>query len=397
MTIRAEAARGGRQHYLPAAYLGRFSWKTSKRPRNRPLWVRDLRSRRPYIRSAEDVAWELGLYDVRDDSLGQAGTADVTWGYERQLSRAIDALEDKRSPLDGRLWLCALVPFVASLFVRGPDFPEEHEQRLTPGVRETIGGSSRDNGTAARLIQFQELLAPVMAAEWHVAHFPADVDLITNDIGYSVASTPDGEGYVVPLSRTTALVILGSSSRTVLKWENGAWIAPIDHRPLPAQEVPRLRMALGNFARLSVFGPTEAAVVQGAAKLGTAPKESDSILLGGSATGVDLECHLYDYFRVLSALRQSPETAQAAADEIDWAAVAETWTGHVAVEVLFTEERMGGVHVEGGQIALDLAFGIASRKARRAAGDFRRGARTLAELDWIRNAPTNIGRIDRMF
>jgi hypothetical protein len=62
---------GTYQHYLPAAYLGRFSADTKKAARDRPLWVRSLAAPRPHIAAASKVGGEVGLYDVKDDSLVQ--------------------------------------------------------------------------------------------------------------------------------------------------------------------------------------------------------------------------------------------------------------------------------------------------------------------------------------
>src|SRR5712691_2142162 len=47
----------------------------SPRARERRLWARDLRSGRLFLRGAEDLAWQIGLYDVTGNALGQSASA----------------------------------------------------------------------------------------------------------------------------------------------------------------------------------------------------------------------------------------------------------------------------------------------------------------------------------
>jgi hypothetical protein len=47
---------------------------------------------------------------------------DDAWKYEPRLPKAIAALDDRTVPLDGHTWAEVLVPFISSLFIRGPEF-----------------------------------------------------------------------------------------------------------------------------------------------------------------------------------------------------------------------------------------------------------------------------------
>jgi hypothetical protein len=67
---------GTYQHYLPAAFLGRFSADTKKSARSRPLWVRGLAARRSHVSSALKVGGEVGVYDVDDGTLGREKALD---------------------------------------------------------------------------------------------------------------------------------------------------------------------------------------------------------------------------------------------------------------------------------------------------------------------------------
>jgi hypothetical protein len=360
---------------MPAAYLGRFSWKDSKRPRERPLWAWDLRSFRPFIITAKDAAWQIGLYDAESKWIGGSPTLDVAWGYESSLPRALDSLAN--SPIvDGQLWTLTLVPFVAGLFVRGPDFHQQYRQRFPEGLETVAPAILRpDHSTAGRLLDFQHLLAPVMTSRWTVLHFAPSAELVTSDTGFATASTPVGESYVVPLDRCTALVITPSTSRQVLSWVDGHWVALLEHYDVADSDVPDLKRAMGAFARHAIYGPTRESVEQASQQLAAAPHVGPAML----GAEVDLGCHLYDYFRVVSALQSTPADAQSAADSIDWPAVERLWPAPVVFELLFPERTVGGVQADGHHITVDLTLGAAVRKVRRAAGDFRKGAMTLME------------------
>jgi len=73
------------------------------------------------------------------------------------------------------------------------------------------------------------------------------------------------------------------------------------------------------YAEHAVYGPTKESVEDASVQLGSALRIGPS-LLGGAAGGIDLGCHQYDYFRILSALHSVPEDTQTAVDDINWSA-----------------------------------------------------------------------------
>jgi hypothetical protein len=295
--------RGTYQHYIPAAFIGRFSWDLSKRARSRPVWVRSVHAPRSYVSSASTIAGQIGLYDLSGDSLGSDRTVDIAWGYERALPAALDRL-GRRDRLDGRLWVTALVPFVAGLFVRGPEFQQEFAKRIPPGVSALVGDI--DNATKARLIDLQVLLAPVMAARWAVVHFPASAELITSDRGYALTTTPLGgfPSYVIPIDPHAALVVTPQRCGQNLAWSGERWIAEVARFDAAEAEAESLNRATAAFARHAVYGPTQAIVDAASDELGSAAR-----LTAGLFEVLDPASHLYDYFRVLCLLdRGAPET-----------------------------------------------------------------------------------------
>jgi len=361
--------------------LGRFSSQTTGRRRRGLLWVKSVSARDPYRRAAEKLAAQVGLYDVGDSSLGPGGTADIAWGYERYLQAALDTLADRDARLDGQLWARGAVLFLAGLFVRGPEFQDEFARRIAAISRDLrMDGAS--NAVAGRLIDFQLLLAPVLAARWTVLHFGPTVELITSDRGYALTSTPDGSehAYVVPIDRHTALVVAPRSAGVPLFWREGSWSAQVEHRDAPDAEAPALNRAIAAFAIEAVFGSRRETVEAVAGQVGAAPR-----LSAGLFAGLDPVSHLYDYFRVLAALKVDPGEAAAAARGLDWSHISDAdWTAPIIVELLFPERAKGGVSVGEGRIVVDLSYGIALREARREAKDPAMGALGMVDLSQLR-------------
>lgn len=376
---------GTYQHYLPAAYLGRFSADTKNAARDRPLWVRSLAAPRSYIAAASKVGGKVGLYDVDDDSLGPDKTLDTAWGYENYLPRALEALKLRDQPLDARDWLLGAVVFVAGLFARGPEFQEEFAQRLPASLRqESPRIGSPDHATGARLIDLQILLAPILAARWTVVHFPDNEDLVVSDRGYALTATPGGgaASYAIPISRQAALVLTPRDTGKPLRWSGSSWAVDVEHFDAVPGDAAALNQATGAFAREAVFGCSQQGVEQAGANLGKADR-----LTAGLFEVLDPASHLYDYFRVLIAIAEPPGAERSLNDEVDWKKVsAEDWQAPVVVELLFPDRTQGGVRVSEGRITIDLTYGIKQRRIRKTTGDFRMGALSHVELDALKRA-----------
>jgi len=336
------------------------------------LWVRGRGAPGAAVKAADDVAWDLDIY----------GTADFSWTYESGLPAALDALE-RQPPLNCRVWTEVLVPFVAALFVRSPDFIREFERRFSPQIAARFSAvTAHDRGSGPRLIEFQQLLAPVMAMRWAVLHNLTATPLITSDAAFAPTVTPLGLGYVIPIGPRSALLLAQAQSRAVLRWQGGRWVAPIEHLLTRDDLQPQgWNRAIAAQARREVVGSTQSSVDAVEVEVGIGPALG-SAFLGGLAQ-VDLGCHLYDYFRVISALGVPLVDAARAADEIDWRRATRRWAAPIAVEVLFPERTSGGVRIEDGAIVVDLSLGLDVRRHRRAAGDFREGARIQVPVDKI--------------
>lgn len=260
------AAPGPKQHFLPAAFIGRFSTETSGPRRQRRVWVRRRGEPEAFRVRAQDVGYEMDLYTLLDVDSDPA-LVDQTWSrVESQLPKALDELlASDLGYLDAHTWLETLVPFVTSLFVRGPEFNRRFESRLEEMFGEPSERVARniDNTNVARLFELQRLYAVVIRAEWRVVHFPPDTPLLSTDVGYSLTrnTADDRTGYVVPLDLTTALSLIRGPDRPTLWWRNRTWIAgPIMHVSMPASQAETLNQTSARSAVEEIYGPTQDSV-----------------------------------------------------------------------------------------------------------------------------------------
>ncbi len=109
----------------------------------------------------------------------------------------------------------------------------------------------------------------------------------------------------------------------------------------------------------------------------------------------DLNCHLYDYFRVQSAVSTDIGDGQAAADRIDLD-TAKTWRAPVAVQLNYVERTRGGVTVEeGATVRLSLKLGVRLCGRRRGVGDFRRGGFSVFPVAHLQEHGIQLGLMCR--
>jgi hypothetical protein len=335
--------------------------------------VADARAGKIFTQVPENVAFRKGLYEVPNPNPEHLGDHIDLWGYESGLTGAIDELIDRDTPMDAKPWLDYLVPFVAGLFARGPD-------------------ANAGQNNAARIMAFQEMLAPVMVSKWTVLHYSSG-EVVTSDRAIAAVQTPIGPGIAIPLDPSHALLLSHETERIVAQRENAAWHAPIDYIGMNAKDALELRAALSAFAFTSLFGPTRESVTIDLGALGTDNETWPDLI--ANPDNCDLNCHLYDYFRVLSAVSTRIGDGQAAADRIDLdAAVA--WRAPIAVQLNFVERTCGGVTVEeGSAVHLSVKLGTELCQRRRAIGDFRRGNFSIFRLDELQPRGIKLGRMCR--
>lgn len=318
---------------------------------------------------ASDLAYVTGLYDLPDPNPNWLGDSIDLWGYEAGLPKALEALRDHRV-IDARLWIHNLVPFVAGLFSRGPD-------------------ANNGENNEGRVIQFQEQLAPVMAANWIVLHFP-EASLPTSDRALGPARVGALTGYLVPVDPSSALLLTRGISRQIASYKKGRWYVRVPHRNVTDTDLKTVRESLAKFALSSIYGPSRESVGAVPTKhIGTANRVWPSLLV--SEKDCDLICHVYDYFRVASAIARPPADAQGAADRIDLTSVSSNWTLPIAHVGLRPERTRGGVIVDGDAITQDLRLGIAIKRLRMEHGEAIRGAYAVFPIQHFLSSGHRIG------
>jgi len=331
------------QHFLPASYIGRFSLEKAGPWRKRTVWVQRV-GRDPYQASAEYVGSSRRIYDREKPATTDAATIDNGWKYESRFPLAINALDDRSTPLDGHLWAEVLVPFVSSLFIRGIDFAGRYETRI-PGLTgpptdesaEPLFESWRDNTLSARQIEWQRILAPIMSAQWTVVHGSGTPVLATNDVAHCLMTKlghrPDDVSYAIPISTSSVLVLERRAVRRILDWDGQRWTAPIAHRDTTDDDLTNCSRAIQRGAYMEVYGPTREVVALPTPDFRSKVPAVGPGLLIPHARSRALLPYLEDYFRVLTLLGYSPTEYQARQEGIDWAVVAQSWTSMVQLVV----------------------------------------------------------------
>lgn len=348
-----------RQHYLPASYVGRFSLNSEGSLRDRAIWVQRVQ-RVPYKASAEYVGHARRLYD-RESADAGARSVDRSWAYEARLPQAIDALSDPATPLDGGIWMQVLVPFISSLFIRGLDFKQRYASRL-PGITGPADDGSasvpldswHDNTLTSALIEWQRLLAPIIAAQWIVLHGSGAPILPTNDVAHCLTSPPgepDRIAYAFPLDPSTMLVLERRPVRRVLDWDGTCWTAPVEHKLMPDTDLMNARLPIQHGALREVYGPTLESVAFAAPAFKPEVGPAGPGFLLPSPRMRALIPYLKDYFRLLTLL--DGDAARASEGPIDWTVVANVWKAPVQVGANMPAFP-GGLAVVGRSVYLDL-------------------------------------------
>jgi hypothetical protein len=226
-----------KDHFIPAALIGRFSDETSARLRDRKVWIASRIGKSPRQSTAGAVGYENRLYDVDPhlfyDTNGKA--VDNFWSkYEPQLPRVLDSLIKKE--LSASDWINVLVPFVAATFVRHRNYEERYNARplsefgreiskikdeITPGLRKT-------DVNVTRVADITTQMVSVISSEWIVMKF--DGDIILPDIGFCIISSNEVikgihfKKTVIPIDKHHAIMLVPRSPWPIAyKDNNGHW------------------------------------------------------------------------------------------------------------------------------------------------------------------------------
>jgi hypothetical protein len=251
---------GKLQHYIPATHLGSFSRETGQPRRDRMLAAADLQKGSLFSARASSLGAKNDFYTLAESPLiatpGHHDFVDKAFSfYEPRLAEAIDRLV--AGNIDIKTWAGTLVPFVAALLARGPDFADRFERRLEYLGLASYTAECPDNTNLARLMELQRLLAPILVACWRVIRMQGRGELIVSDTGYVPFQNPElmETGIAIPLNRRAALLVTARLRRTVAIRTGGCWRPNILYDVLNSGMHLSLNKAIACSAHRFIFGP----------------------------------------------------------------------------------------------------------------------------------------------
>ncbi len=317
-------------HYLPASFLARFSTDSETEPaRDRFLIIGDKKNQRSFKARAHKVGCIRNLYTLTDYSTDPE-MIDQTWAeYERKLPAAIESLIQRN--VDAEAWLRVLVPFVACMLVRGPNFSERFNLRFTSMGSETLSELlSNDNANRARLMELQRLLGFVATAKWIVISRQGKEKLITNDLGYSPFFNPiyGDIGMAIPLDRNTILAVIPLiEDHPILREEANNWVPIIhysDMMELPQANYDQINNGIAKTADRFIFGSDEETIKEYLIGTTQSSVSLESIDFGFPG-GKFARAHEFTWHRLVSAINKSPSDKKGWNFPLDWGAITSGW------------------------------------------------------------------------
>jgi hypothetical protein len=330
--------RGPSHHYLPASFLGRYSAVTTGPLRERSLFALKSNGQLEVV-TADNIGCSPNLYLLQGSQKINPSTVDDIWAqYESDLGSAISELcNPGQTTISAKAWLRVLVPFVTGLFVRGPEFSARYEARPgIKGVYEHAGFADdawrSDNTNMSRLIEFQRLLAPVMAARWVVMHAKGDGPVITNELGYAAFKPPDDDhiGIAIPLDQKTILGLVPTwpdHARGILKdGGTGQWRAFIEHHDLAVGDHINFNKTMAAIGSEFLVGPTEESVLSLAEQMDQPNVVSPEMVASLWPRPLMRVAHEWEWHRLVTAIqKKSSELTTHNFQAFDAKALAKGW------------------------------------------------------------------------
>lgn len=343
-----------RDHFIPATYMAGLSNDTNSERRNRKLWTMRRDRAEPFEAKAGSIGRVKDLYSLMSDTDNR--TVDDTWtAYEGKLARAIGALEDPSTPLDANIWLRTLVPFVASLFVRGRDFAERYRSRVPDGLLPRITDDAVNN---TRLFELQRLLAPVTAARWVVLHHDSrSHPFIGNELGLAGCVDPytRERGWVFPLSSNLVLMIYPKTVRKVLAVRHGKWVACIEHHAYIPEQTEKMNLTIAQASQEFIYGPSKDSVWPFRQVLNRPPTPLQITMQGWPFASKALVAHEFDWHRLAGITTKglNSEVNEINLQELDFKALSSGWCPRISFPASLPEFR-SGLSFDNGYISLEL-------------------------------------------
>jgi len=342
-----------KDHYIPALLLGRFSNDLDDRVRNRTVYVCRRGSGRVRPSRVSRLGYVNNLYGANNSSLNVDSSLT---GYERQLRTTLDRVE-RAHKIDLETWLRVLVPFVASMFVRGFEFSERFEARPIVNAVRAAGLVDEDNTNRARLMEMQLLLAPVMCARWVVMHHRGQETFIINDLGLmGTRDVPRAEsGWAIPIGLRTIIGIFPRQIATIAHHQRGSWVPVLEHREVGTHEFHGANQGMAHFATQWIAGCDPTTVEKYRQQLEGGPDDPSRIMNFWPFTHRALVTHKLEWYRLVSATASSaPPDQIAELQSVDWSSISKGYLPAVVHTLNQAAEMPTGLIRRGGNISLSL-------------------------------------------
>jgi hypothetical protein len=283
-------------HYVPACFIGRFSADTKGSLRKRQLNAYDFLNHSFFQTNA------AGLMAIKDyyDPL-----VDQIWGFESLLPAALDALIE--GSIDGKSWARVLVPFISSLFVRGPNFPERFDFRMSL-INPDLGKNDRESIDSIRVLELQRILASMMSANWTVCRVNVKVNLLANDIGYIPFKNMNSKqlGIAVPIDPRNILIIEPCTARTIIINYQDQWWPNIRYATIDEGYIDDFNKKIAYFAQRFIVAPNKSLLESYVDVERTSDMKLLDPFLIGFMSGITAVVNEFAWHRLVTCLEDKP-------------------------------------------------------------------------------------------
>lgn len=328
------------QHYLPASYIGNFSLDTkNKSSRDRVLFAYNFSTGNLFKTRAKNLCSVNNYYPEM---------VDAVWRYESNLPNALLGLIDNR--VDAKVWIRTLVPFVASLLLRAPEFEWRFKKRI-----KDLAPENNTDTNGARLFELQRILAPILAADWIVLEIKGAGSVILNDVGFTpfVDGPTSKCGYAIPLDIKHILILVPNRKRAVAKLINNTWYPMIKYANLLTGHHFSFNRQLAVFALNFIIGPSENSIKPyiNASRPSEPIKfeEFHTDFISGSLMAV----HEFTWHRLASLLERDPRGVSDGTVEIEYDNLVKGWCPPIILPINLPEFP-SSVDVVGEEIIVNL-------------------------------------------
>lgn len=313
-------------HYLPATYLASFSNDTLTLPRrHRKISIGDKNDGRIFSTSVANVAAINNLYTLSATGNDPELIERIWAKCETDLDEAINLLIT--GEISAKSWIRVLVPFVACMLVRGPDFNKRFELRIRAlGVDPEGQQMSRDNTNGARLLELQRLLGPITVSKWVVIRVRGQEPLITNDLGYAPFMNPNtgDTGIAIPLNLYHVLAVIPRNQGRIVLVKSGKWVPNIEYVDNLSDNHEELNKALSSIAQRYIFGPDDLTVGKWLQSSEVSPFPPEPVEFG-FITDPLARAHEFTWHRLAATLERDPSDDDPWDFRLDWARLAQGW------------------------------------------------------------------------